>query len=665
MREWDEFENIMDQSRPLSGNSAIEKDDRLGMPSSSEQLSPAVSYDGQDPSPSPPPKRKARGLSTVTFGDAQSYRLTSAEPSTSEILGQGSRQLRILACAQLSLGALAFHYQSMRLLAPVDVVDHWCRQPPEFANQSAHAWKSASIPVGPDGRYSRCTVYRFPYSHGAEAATPGSASSSMLWPGVFARPRGELPCRDWDYDVPPGVLTALNQWDLVCSNAWLVLAARLYTYFGGVVCMPFLGKVADRMGRRPVLLTCAVVAVAAAAMTVFAHSFLQLVLSRMVVAASLNGFSLVSTILLFEVTYEATRTDYFCGAIAAGVICDWAPCLLSAARVVFDRRTLAFAFLVPVSLLLTTFQAARESSRWLLVTEDVADFVDRHYATSPYGWRRSDAELDRTSIRRLGATRAVAASEGRRATEGSLQPGSAVSTIVLPGFVARTASLSVLFLSLFVIMNETPRCGAPERDPHISPASPALSSWRTAFLVIPRAASVLLAARLLQRCERKRALMLGLPLSCAAIALLALVEPALPSGGWFVYVVVVVGELVLATVFVNLAFACVYCLELYATVERATGLGTACSAGFLGGVALTCLFEGQDPAVRKVCGLSLAVVALLLVDRLPETKDARGADAVLDAISELKRYSMSSASKGFANPRPSTDSGSFPLTACD
>nr|XP_054925024.1 solute carrier family 22 member 7-like isoform X2 [Dermacentor andersoni] len=664
IRDVDESENVLDQSRPLSGCAPIENNGRLVMPPSLELPPPAVFYDGQDPTLSPSPKRKSRGQSTVTFGDAQSYRLTSAEPSTSEILGQGSQQLRILACVQLSLGALAFHYQSMRLLAPVDAVDHWCRQPPEFANQSAQAWKNASVPVGPDGRYSRCTVYRFPYSHGTAAATSGSASSSALWPGVIARPRGELPCRAWDYDLPPDVLTALNEWDLVCSNAWLVLAARLYTYVGGVVCAPFIGKMADRTGRRPVLLACAMVAVAVAALTVLAHSFLQLVLLRMVEAGSLNGFSLVSIVLLFEVTYEASRTDYLCGAMAASIICGWAPCLLSAAEHVLDRRTLAFAFLVPVSLLLTSFQAVRESSRWLLATGDVADFIDRHYATFPHGGgRRSDAELDRTAVRQLRAARAAATAEGHRTTEVSLQPGSAGSTIVLPGFVARTASLSALFLSLIVIMNETSECGEPERD--LSPPAP--SSWRTAVLVIPRAFSVLLAARFLRSCERKRALMLGLPLSCAAIALLALVELALPSGGSYVYVVV--GELVLASAFVNLAFACVFCLELYATADRAAGFATVCSSGVLGGVALMNIFEGQDPAVRKMLGLSLAVVALLLVEQLPETKDARVPDALFDAISQLKRYSMSSSTKSFAEPRPSNGSGYLPqgelFAACD
>lgn len=501
-----------------------------------------------------------------------------------------------------------------------------------------------------------------------DPAAVTSPFASTVLPGVADLSRDELPCHEWDYDVPTGVLTALNEWDLVCSNAWLVLAARIYTYLGGVVFTSFLGKMADNMGRRPVLLTCAVVAVAAAALTVFAGSLVQLVLLRMLVAASLSGFSVVSVVLLFEVTYEANRTDYICGVIIAYVICGWIPCLLGTAALVIDRRTLAFAFLVPVSLLLTSFQVVRESSRWLLVIGDVTDFVDRLYTAAASRGRRSEADLDRTAIWRLQNTArpvAAAAALGRRPTDASLQPASsAAGTIVLPGLGVRTASLSALFLSLFVVLNETSRCGGPQEShaslgapPLSAEALPSLSLWQTAVLVVPRTLSVLLAARLLQRCERKKALMLGLPLSCAALALLALVEPAISRGGYIVYVVVVAGEVVMASVLVNLAFACVYCLELYSTAERAAGFAAVYSVGFLGGVAVMRLFDGQDPAVRKMCGLALAVVALLQVDHLPETKDARLPDTANDVISQLKRCSTSSGSKSFAEPRPSADYG--------
>ncbi|KAL3226846.1 hypothetical protein MRX96_024672 [Rhipicephalus microplus] len=392
----------------------------------------------------------------------------------------------------------------------------------------------------------------------------------------------------------------------------MVLTAHIYTYLGGIVCTPFLGKMADNVGRRPVLLACAVVTVVAAVLTVFALTFLQLVLLRMLVAASLCGFAIVSVVLLFEVTCEARRTDYVCYVIVAYVICSWVPCLISDAALVLDRRTLAFAFLVP-------------------------DFVERCYTTAAQSGRRFDADLDRTVTRRLQETTAIAGAltpEGPRATEGSLQHGSTMSgMVILPGPVARTASLVGLFLSLFIVLNEVSRCGEPQGAQACPGAQRFLSFWQTAVLVVPRVFSALLAVRLLKRCACKRALMLGLPLSCAAIALLAVVEPALSWGGSVLFAVVFANELLMTSVLVNMAFACVYCLELYVTAERAAGFSVAYSTGILGGVTVSLLFGSQDAS----------------------TKDARLPDAATGAISELKRYSMSSTSKSFVETRPSAD----------
>ncbi|KAL3192471.1 hypothetical protein MRX96_058895 [Rhipicephalus microplus] len=330
-------------------------------------------------------------------------------------------------------------------------------------------------------------MHRLQVSLLARPSTSGPETiTTVLWPGFFNRSRYEFPCHEWDYDVSPGVLTALNEWGLVCSNAWMVLVACIYTYLGGIVCTPIMGKMADNVGRWPVLLACAVVTAVAAALTV---------------------------------------TDYVCYVIAAYVICSWVPCLINAAALVLDSRTLAFAFLVPVSLLLTSFQAVRESSRWLLVIGDVSDFVERYYTTAAQSGRRSDADLDHTVTRWLQETTAIAGAltpEGPRATEGSLQHGSTMSgMVVFPGPVARTASLAGLFLSLFIVLNEASRCGEPQGAQACQGAQRFLFFWQTAVLVVPRVFSVLLAVRLLKRCERKRALMLGLPLSCAAIALLA------------------------------------------------------------------------------------------------------------------------------------------------
>ncbi|KAH9364640.1 hypothetical protein HPB48_022279 [Haemaphysalis longicornis] len=126
--------------------------------------------------------RKKRAQSTVTFRTEPSFYEAPTEPSTSEPPGGGFHQKLILACAQLSLGVLALHLQSMLLLAPP--TDHWCKRPPEFANESAQDWKNAAIPLGPDGRHSHCAVYRFPYAR--------EQGTLLAWPMLSSLPEFEI-----------------------------------------------------------------------------------------------------------------------------------------------------------------------------------------------------------------------------------------------------------------------------------------------------------------------------------------------------------------------------------------------------------------------------------------------------------------------------------------
>ncbi|KAK8785016.1 hypothetical protein V5799_008621 [Amblyomma americanum] len=328
--------------------------------------------------------------------------------------------------------------------------------------------------------------------------------------------------------------------------------------------------------------------------------------------------------------HACCRAHYICASFLAAVVCGCAPCLLRA--VILDRRTVAFAFLIPVSLLLLSFHAIRESSRWLLTTWDA---VGDKLTSGQHMGRGFDAELERI-VRRLGASRmqaAVATAAGRRATVASVASGSPAA---VPGFLMRTLALSVLLLSLFTILFVASQC--TEEDTSQAPPPP---FWPTAVLVIPRAFSLVLSARLLHGYERKRALLLGLPISCAVVAALSLVEFSSQR-----YVVIVLSEMLFSSVLVNLAFAGVYSLELYTTDVRATGFAAIYFAS-LAGVAAMCLLDEYDRTASKMCALSLVVGALLLVNQLPETKGVRLQETPFD-LTDVKRYSLSSASRGFA-----------------
>ncbi|KAH9364619.1 hypothetical protein HPB48_012834 [Haemaphysalis longicornis] len=207
--------------------------------------------------------RKRRAQSAATFRNEPTFHEASTEPSTNDLL----------ACAQLSLGVLTLHLQSMLLLAPP--TDHWCKRPPEFANQSAHAWKNAAIPLGPDGRHSQRAVYRFHYFR-----EPGGGPA---W--SFSVPE-ELHYREWEFYLPDGVSTVVSE---------------------GLVWAPFLGTTTGPLGRRPLILAGVVAALSGAAQTVNAPAFFHFIVSRMLVVAALAGCSLTSLVLLFKATSEASR----------------------------------------------------------------------------------------------------------------------------------------------------------------------------------------------------------------------------------------------------------------------------------------------------------------------------------------------------------------------
>ncbi|KAH7968163.1 hypothetical protein HPB52_006384 [Rhipicephalus sanguineus] len=161
------------------------------------------------------------------------------EPSTADtgILPSGLRRVGLQTCALMSLGVLTFHWLAMPLLAPS--VDHWCSKPPEAGNMSRARWRNAAIPVRSDGRISQCTVYSL--------LAPISMNESA--DAVPAISREEQNCTAWDYDIASGVKTMTNEWNIVCDRRKQLLVAVVYNNLGGLVAMPFVGQMADRLGR--------------------------------------------------------------------------------------------------------------------------------------------------------------------------------------------------------------------------------------------------------------------------------------------------------------------------------------------------------------------------------------------------------------------------------
>lgn len=286
-----------------------------------------------------------------------------AEDGLHAVMGHGLFQQRLLLHASLSLVVLLCHALAFRLIARD--VDHWCRPPSGVASfPTAAAWKNAAIPVvGPDGAFSRCTMYDPPV---------------QIHPHMK---RLIVPCDEWEYDEERGRESIVAEWDLVCDRAWLLrLAAVLYTC-GALMVAPLSGFLADRHGRATLIVLSTGVLAIASFGSAFSRSFLFFVVVRFFVSAASGTVQVLSFVLLFEFTFHSRRVLYSLLATLLGPLA--VPCvyqLLELARL--GWVAVQILFMAPTMLLAASCYYVEESPSWLLVTWQThrAEAVTLHVA---------------------------------------------------------------------------------------------------------------------------------------------------------------------------------------------------------------------------------------------------------------------------------------------
>ncbi|KAH7956728.1 hypothetical protein HPB52_012209 [Rhipicephalus sanguineus] len=154
------------------------------------------------------------------------------------IVGHGTFQRRVLFTGMLSVVTLLMHALGSQLFTH-DVL-HWCAPPYELRDVPASVWRNVAIPLGLDGEPSQCSVYDPPIPHGEDDE------------------RRVVPCDRWQYDTADEGDSIVSRWDLVCGHVWLFKAIKAANMMGAVMCVPMAGLLADKVGRRPTILACAV-----------------------------------------------------------------------------------------------------------------------------------------------------------------------------------------------------------------------------------------------------------------------------------------------------------------------------------------------------------------------------------------------------------------------
>ncbi|KAH7955694.1 hypothetical protein HPB52_002892 [Rhipicephalus sanguineus] len=169
--------------------------------------------------------------------------------------------------------------------------------------------------------------------------------------------RRVVPCDRWQYDTADEGDSIVSRWDLVCGHVWLFKAIKAANMMGAVMCVPMAGLLADKVGRRPTILACAV---ALLCFSIGCGASQTLAMFLLLGAA-------VIFILLYEVTGNERRALY--GVLDTAVGTTTVPPVVHLVAQLNPRWNMAHAFLsLPTAILVLWCYLLDESPSWLLAT---------------------------------------------------------------------------------------------------------------------------------------------------------------------------------------------------------------------------------------------------------------------------------------------------------
>ncbi|XP_075527337.1 solute carrier family 22 member 13-like [Dermacentor variabilis] len=276
-------------------------------------------------------------------------RLAAADLLTSECFdcqegfGDGVFQRRLLILSAVTIFLLDGHAALLPVISRD--VDHWCKRPAAY-NVSADAWKNYAIPVGADGRRSRCYVFE------NLGDSPNDTDTVVE-------------CYEWDYDQAQASTSVISVWNMVCHRRPLLAAIMAVQNAGSGAFLLLSGAAADLLGRMPVHLVAATATIASTVAGCLTTNYALYTLAQFFASGGAAVSSAVTVLVCFEVTVHEHRPLYLIFAATASF-------LLGDLWFVINRSLqiswalIQAAFLSPTLLLLATFAVAQESPRWLI-----------------------------------------------------------------------------------------------------------------------------------------------------------------------------------------------------------------------------------------------------------------------------------------------------------
>ncbi|NP_001075596.1 solute carrier family 22 member 6 [Oryctolagus cuniculus] len=266
-----------------------------------------------------------------------------------QVGGVGRFQRIQVTLVVLPLLLMASHNTLQNFTAAIP--PHHCR-PPAHANLSKDGGLQAWLPQDTQGRPKSCLRFtspqeRPPFLNGTEANGTGTTE----------------PCTDgWIYDNSTFPSTIVTEWDLVCSHRALRQLGQSLYMAGVLIGAMVFGYLADRLGRRKVLILNYLQTAVSGTCAAFSPNFTVYCTFRLLSGMSLAGIAL--NCMTLNVEWMPIHTRAYVGTLAGYVYSTGQFLLAGVAYAVPHWRYLQLLVSVPFFAFFVYSWFFIESARW-------------------------------------------------------------------------------------------------------------------------------------------------------------------------------------------------------------------------------------------------------------------------------------------------------------